>query len=128
MEKTLSEILENQLKFKDQILEYFLLEYAKTTKKLRTMKTQSEYIETEKEKLLKKYNSKKATKSVQAYFAEGLADYDKIMGRIKEKNKTKQYVVLWNEETKEAEVVKFNEKQNSIKDEKNQTTNDTGIN
>jgi hypothetical protein len=125
MEKSLSEILENQLKFKEQIFEFFAEDYNKTTKKLRTMKTQSEFIEEEREKLLKKYKLKKAMKSVENYFMIGLSDYDKIMGRIQEKNKNKNFAVLWNETTKEAEIIKINEKKTT--DEKTEKSNNTGI-
>lgn len=65
---TTQQIIENQDKFKDDILRYFIEEIKETKKELRNIKTVDEFILKEKEKLIKKFKKNSTIDSVKKYF------------------------------------------------------------
>ena len=65
---TTQQIIENQEKFKDDILRFFINEIKETKKELRDIKTTDEFIIKEKEKLIKKFKKTSTIDSIKKYF------------------------------------------------------------
>jgi|688.fasta_scaffold2064950_2 hypothetical protein len=65
---TTQQIIENQDKFKDNILSSFIEEIKETKKELRSIKTADEFILKEKEKLIKKFKKNSTIDSLKKYF------------------------------------------------------------
>jgi hypothetical protein len=65
---TTQQIIENQDKFRDNILSSFIEEIKETKKELRSIKTADEFILKEKEKLIKKFKKNSTIDSIKKYF------------------------------------------------------------
>lgn len=62
------QIIENQGKFKDDIVRFFLEEIKETKKELRNICTSDEFILKEKEKLIRKFKKNSTVESIKKYF------------------------------------------------------------
>lgn len=65
---TTQQIIENQEKFKEDILRFFIEEIKETKKELRGIETKDEFILKEKEKLIKKFKKTSTLDSIKKYF------------------------------------------------------------
>lgn len=65
---TTQQIIENQSKFKDDIVRFFSEEIKETKKELRDIRTSDEFILKEKEKLIKKFKKNSTADSIKKYF------------------------------------------------------------
>lgn len=65
---TTQQIIENQEKFKEDILRFFIEEIKETKKELRGIDTKDEFILKEKEKLIKKFKKTSTLDSIKKYF------------------------------------------------------------
>ncbi len=62
------QIIENQEKYKEEILRFLLKEVSGTKKELREIKSNDEFIIKEKEKLIKKFKKTNTLASIKKYF------------------------------------------------------------
>ena len=65
---TTQQIIENQRKFKDDIVRFFSEEIKETKKELRDIRTSDEFILKEKEKLIRKFKKNSTSDSIKKYF------------------------------------------------------------
>jgi 23S rRNA maturation mini-RNase III len=65
---TTQQIIENQDKFQDDILRFFIDEIKETKKELRGINSNNEFILKEKEKLLRKFKKTSTLESIKKYF------------------------------------------------------------
>ena len=65
---TTQQIIENQSKFKDDIVRFFSEEIKETKKELRDIRTSDEFILKEKEKLIRKFKKNSTSDSIKKYF------------------------------------------------------------
>ena len=65
---TTQQIIENQDKYKDNILNFFLKEIQEIKKELREIKSDNDFILQEKEKLIKKFKKTNTLASIKKYF------------------------------------------------------------
>lgn len=68
MYRTSKQIIENQERYKNEIFAYFLNEIQSARKELNDIKTNDEFINKEKEKLIKKFKKFNTINSVKKYF------------------------------------------------------------
>lgn len=85
-------IIENQKKFRKEIIDYLKAEFKQTKKDLETIETQDNIIKNEQKKLIDKFGKLKITKELDKFF-------------ISEKNLYPNYYAWWDEEN--SQVIKF---------------------
>lgn len=68
MYRTSKQIIDNQERYKNEILNYFLSEIKSVRKELNDIKTDDEFINQEKEKLIKKLKKVNTVNSIKKYF------------------------------------------------------------
>ena len=86
------QILENQNKFRKEIIEYLKAEFKQMKKDLETIETQDTVIKVEQKKLMDKFGKLKITKELEKLF-------------ISEKNLYPNYYAWWDEDN--SQVIKF---------------------
>lgn len=91
------EIIENQGKFKSEILFFFLSEINEAKKELRGINSEDEFIVKEKEKLLKRFKKNNSLDSIKKYF---------FLSNKRDEN----FYVWWDEKQNEALILKYDQK------------------
>lgn len=91
---TRKQIIDNQEKFKEEIFRFFIKETIQAKKELRGIDTKNEFIQKEKEKLLKKFKKVNTVKSIDKYFYFS-------------KKRDSQFYVWWSEKEEEALILTY---------------------
>lgn len=94
---TTQQIIENQEKYKDEILYSLLKEINSTKKELRGIKTEDEFIIKEKEKLTKKFKKMNSLNSINKYF---------LLSSKRDEN----FYVWWDNEQQETLILRYGKK------------------
>lgn len=101
---TIEEIRNNQKEFFDEIVSFLKKDLKEAKQELINLKPKSEDILKLKEKFQKKINKFKLIPEIDKYF-------------ISKKNPEPNYYVLWDEDSKEAQIFKFNNEKRKKKHE-----------
>lgn len=94
---SIQEIIVNQEKFKEKILNYFLKEYSNAKKELNKIKSSDNFIQKEKNKLAKKFKKIKPQPFVEKFF-------------FMHSKRNKNFYVWWDEENEEVKILKYGKK------------------
>lgn len=94
---TTKQIIENQEKFKEEILSYLLREVRDTKKELNKIETTDEFILKEREKLLNKFKKTNSEKSIKKYF-------------FTNSKRDENFYVWWDEQQQEALILAYGKK------------------
>jgi hypothetical protein len=94
---TRKQIIENQKKFRKEIVDSLKLEFKQTKKELAEIKCEDKTIKEEKEKLENKFNKIKISKEIENLF-------------ISEKNLYPNYYALWDEINNQVSKLKYKDK------------------
>ena len=97
MYHTFQQILENQNKYKENILYFFISEVNEAKKELKGINSTDEFIVKEKEKLLKKFKKNSTLDSIKKYFfSSGKRD--------------ENFYVWWDDKQQEVLILKYGKK------------------
>lgn len=94
---TIKQIIDNQEKNKNEILKFFRDEINASKSELRSIKTTDEFIEKEKEKLIKRFKKTNTIESIKKYF---------FLSNKRDLN----YFLWWEANTQEALILKYDKK------------------
>jgi hypothetical protein len=94
---TTQQIIENQEKFKDNILRFFIDEIKETRKELRGIETNNEFILKEKEKLIKKFKKTSTLESIKKYF-------------FLSNKRDEKFYIWWDDKQQEALILTYGKK------------------
>ncbi len=94
---TTQQIIENQEKFKGEILGFFIDELKDTKKELRGINSNDEFIIKEKEKLLKKFKKNNTLQSIKKYF-------------FLSNKRDEKFYIWWEEKNQEAQILTYGKK------------------
>ncbi len=94
---TFEQIIKNQKKFKDEIMEFFHEEETSAKKTLDNIKTRDSYILKERKKLKNKYKNIKLKPYIEQLF-------------FMNPNRNKKYYVWWDSEENEAKIFKYDKR------------------
>ena len=91
------QIIDNQNKFKDNILSHFIKEIQSTKRELNNIETEDAFILKEKEKLLKKFKKTNTLESIKKYFFHS-------------NKRDENFYVWWDEKLEEALILTYGKK------------------
>ena len=94
MEQVTQVIIDNQTKYKEDILSFFSKEYSDAKKILNSIKSEDKFIIKEKKKLINKFKSVKDKKYIDRLF-------------FLHSHRNKVFYVWWDEIEKEAKILKY---------------------
>jgi len=97
MNHTIQQIIENQQKYKQEIIGFLKGELADLVKELSGIKTNDQYIIAEKDKLKKKLSQVKLVKSIDAFF-------------FLSKKRSEEYYAWWDENLQEVIILNYGKK------------------
>jgi hypothetical protein len=90
-------IIDNQEKYKDDILRFFLNEVKEAKNELRGINSKDEFIIKEKEKLLKKFKKTSTLESIQKYF-------------FLSRKRDEKFYIWWDDKLQEALILPYGKK------------------
>ena len=94
---TTQQIIENQEKFKEDILRFFIDEIKEIKKELREIESKDEFIIKEKEKLLRRFKKTSTLDSIKKYF-------------FLSNKRDEKFYVWWDEKTQEVLILTYGKK------------------
>lgn len=94
---TTQQIIENQEKFKNEILQFFIGEIKETKKELINIRSNDDFILKEKEKLLKKFKKTNTLQSIKKYF-------------FLNNKRDEKFFVWWDDKQQEALILTYDKK------------------
>lgn len=94
---TTQQIIENQEKFKEDILHFFIDEIKETKKELRGIESKDEFIIKEKEKLLRRFKKTNTLDSIKKYF-------------FLSNKRDEKFYVWWDEKIQEVLILTYGKK------------------
>lgn len=94
---TFKQIIDNQERYKNHILQFFREEISQSKVELRGIKTSDEFIAKEKEKLLRKFKKANTLESIKKYF-------------FKSSNRDENYYLWWEDKSQEALILRYDKK------------------
>ena len=94
---TTQQIIENQEKFKEDILRFFIDEIKEIKKELREIESKDEFIIKEKEKLLRRFKKTNTLDSIKKYF-------------FLSNKRDEKFYVWWDEKTQEVLILTYGKK------------------
>lgn len=95
--RTTQQIIENQEKFKSEILRFFISEIKETKKELRDIKTMDEFIIKEKEKLIKRFKKTSTLEAIKKYF-------------FLSNKRDEKFYIWWDDKQQEALILTYGKK------------------
>jgi hypothetical protein len=94
---TTQQIIENQDKFKEHILRFFIDEVKETKKELRGIESKDEFILKEKQKLVRKFKKTSTLDSIKKYF-------------FLSNKRDEKFYIWWDEKQQEALILTYGKK------------------
>lgn len=94
---TTQQIIENQEKFKEDILRFFIDEIKETRKELRGIDSNDEFIIKEKQKLIRKFKKTSTLDSIKKYF-------------FLSNKRDEKFYIWWDEKQQEALILTYGKK------------------